>query len=487
MKRIKNLFVFNSFICTMFLLLSTSIVSAEQQVSSKLDTYVENFLTEQNILGAAIAIVHENDIMYSNSWGITGETEKNVTLETPFTIGSISKSLTGLAVMKLMEDNSIRLDAPIQKYIPSFTLKDKEAASKITIKHLLTQTSGISTYTGLSISDQESKGPGAILENVKALSNAELTAKPGEKHQYSNANFLILGALIEAVTNQTYAEYMEQHVFAPLGMQYAAANHEVAYEKGYAAGYQSWFGVPRKSEVTYDDGGAPYGYITASATDMVQYIKFLSGYDESNFLTEENRGLYTTPHVQTGENRYYGLGVRISNPNSKDEMIWHSGSTPDSRAEVFYIPEKGYGGIILTNKSHILEEEALIHLKQGIINVLYGEEPVEIPKYNPIVQFIMVGVICLLVAICMYLLVKMKSRKVRRKILWRVFAFLCLLLSIATIPLFIYSTGSPWHTIQVFAPDIALLSICIVTLLAVTGLLSVYTSFKTYREKEFKM
>ncbi|GIN88886.1 penicillin-binding protein [Heyndrickxia sporothermodurans] len=379
--------------------------------------------------------------------------------------------------MRLIEEGTIHLDDPVQKYIPWFTLKDKQAASQITIKHLLTQTSGISTYSGLSISDKESKED-AIKKNVEGLSNVRLTATLGEKHQYSNANFLILGALIEEVTNQTYSEYMEKQVFLPLGMKHAAADHSSAYKKGYLSGYQSWFGFPRKSTVTYDNGGAPYGYITASATDMVQFIRLFSQQNSNDFLSKQTMNLYTAPHVQTRENRYYGLGVRISNPNSKEEMIWHSGSTPDSHAEVFFIPESGFGGVILTNKNHILEEEELIYLKQGIINILNGEEPVDVPKYIPTVQLIMTGILCLFFLMSIYLLIKVKKGKVRKRSVWRFFGIILLVLSIAIIPLLIYSTGSPWHSIKVFAADIALLTTIMAILLALNGLVSIYISLK---------
>ncbi|MDA4080887.1 serine hydrolase domain-containing protein [Bacillus cereus] len=485
MKMIKATIVcllFNVFI----LFLPTSYVFAEQDIKSTIDSYVENFLEEHRIPGASIAIVHKNDIFYSKSWGVTGESEEKVTAETPFTIGSISKSLTGLAIMTLIEEGTVHLDDPVQKYIPWFTLKNKKDASKITIKHLLTQTSGISTYSGLSISDRESKDLGAIKKNVESLSDVRLTAVPGEKHQYSNANFLILGTLIEEVTKQPYSEYMEQKVFLPLGMRNAAADNDTAYEKGYLAGYQSWLGIPRKSSVTYDNGGAPYGYITASATDMIQYIRLLSQRDSNNFLSKNTMNLYVSPYVQTGENRYYGLGVRISNPNSKEEMIWHSGSTSDSHAEVFFIPETGWGGVILTNKNHILEEETLIHLKQGIINILNEKEPVDVSKYNPIIQLTMIGILCLLFIMFIYQLVKVKSGKIRKRSLWRISGIILLVISITFIPLLIYSTGSPWHSIKVFSADIALLTRILVIFLTLNGLLSIYLSLKQSKESSIK-
>lgn len=451
----------------------------EKDIEKQLDTYIESYLEEYQVPGASVAIIQNNEVFYTNSWGITGESEEEVTTETPFTIGSISKSLTGLAIMKLIDENMIGLDDPVQKHITWFKLENEQEASQITIKHLLAQTSGFSKYTGLSISDKESLDLNSIKNNVKSLSNVKLTALPGKKHQYSNANFLILGALIEEVTNQTYAEYMEQNVFKPLGMKSAAADHKTAYEKGYLSGYQSWFGIPQKSAVTYDNGGTPYGYTAASVEDLVQFLKFLSGKDFNDFLSEHTMNQYLTPHIQTGENRYYGLGIRISNPGSQDEMIWHSGSTPDTHSELFYIPNTDWGGVILTNKNNQLEEEGLYYLKLGIINIFNGDQPVDVPKNTPIIQFIILGFICLLFVLFMYLFLTLKSKKTRKsKGLWAILGYLCLILSVVIVPLLIYFVQSPWHSIKMFTPDIALLTIIMLTLLAFNGLLSVIISFK---------
>ncbi|MFF2178404.1 serine hydrolase domain-containing protein [Lysinibacillus sp. NPDC058147] len=461
-----------------------SVESAEQDVKSTIDKYVENFLEEQRIPGASIAIVHKNDIFYSKSWGVTGESGEKVTAETPFVVGSISKSLTGLAIMRLVDAGIIQLDDPVQKYMPWFTLKDKQAASQITIKHLLTQTSGISTYSGLAISDKESNDLSAIKENVESLSNVKLTAAPGEKHQYSNANFSILGALIEEVTKQPFSEYMEEQVFSPLGMKNAAANSSMAYEKGYLSGYQSWLGHPVKSSVNYDNGGTPYGYITASASDLVQYIKLLSHHEHNNFLSKNALNLYISPFVQTSQYRYYGLGVRISYPESKEEMIWHSGSNPDARSEVFYLPETDWGGVILTNKSHILEEKSLLYLKEGIINILNGKEPVNAPKYKPTSQVITIAILCLLFVMFIYLLIKVKAKNGNKRGVLGIFGFILLVLAIISIPLLSYNTGTPWHTIRYFAPDIAFLAITLVTFLTLNGLLSIYIACKRRQKRQ---
>lgn len=470
------------YMCVLFLPFSK--VLAGQDIKQTIDNYVETFLKDYRIPGASIALVHNNELFYSKSWGVTGESEEKVTTRTPFTIGSISKSLTGLAIMKLIEENTINLEDPVQKYIPWFTLKDKQAASKITIKHLLTHSSGISTYSGLSISDKASKDFNAIKHYVESLSNIELTAPPGNKHQYSNANFLILGALIEEVTKQTYSEYMEKQIFIPLGMMNAAADNDTAYEKGYLAGYESWLGFPRKSSVPYDNAGAPYGYITASAEDMVHYIKFLNQEDDSSILNKETMNLYLSPLFKISENRYYGAGLRITNPYSNDKIIWHSGSTPDSHSEVFLIPGTGWGGVILTNKNHILEEEGLPYLKQGIINILNGDKPETIPPNSPIVQLLTIGFICLLSVMFAYLLIKVKSGGTLKKNAWRASGVLLLALSTAIIPLLIHFVDSPWDSIKLFAADMAFLIQIVVFFLALNGLLSLYISYKQIVIKE---
>ncbi|TKH09873.1 beta-lactamase family protein [Bacillus wiedmannii] len=453
-------------------------VYAQQNIKVTLDKYIEKFIKEQNIPGASVAIVQNKDVFFTKTMGTTGESEKKVTSKTPFAIGSISKSLSALAIVKLIEDKKLKLEDPVQRYLPWFKLKDRQTSSTITIQHLLTHTSGISTYEGLSLSDMQSKNSTALKANVMKLSNIKLTAPPGEKYQYSNANYIVLGALIEGVTNESYSSYMEKHIFQPLNMNGAAASKETAYEKGYLTGYQSWFGIPRKSVVSYDNAGAPYGYITANLEDMIQYIMFLNRPDDVQFLKQENMDLYLSPLYKINSEKSYGFGLRTTNINESETMIWHSGSTPDARAEIFILNKSGWGGVILTNKNHVLEETALSVLKKGIISILNGEEPVDIPKNIPLTQIILLIVTLILFIISIILIKKYKYMKTVKKLIWLFTGSLSLLLSIIFIPLLTYSTSSPWRTIKIFAPDVALFTSIIVTLLAVTGLISILIALR---------
>ena len=478
----KNMIYKLSLICmlcnVLILCITPSKVYAQQNIKATLDKYVEKFIKEQNIPGAAVAIVHNKDVFFTKTMGITGESEKKVTSKTPFAIGSISKSLTALAIVKLIEDKKIKLEDPVQRYLPWFKLKDSQISSTITIQHLLTHTSGISTYEGLLLSDKQSKSSTALKENVMKLSNVKVTAPPSEKYQYSNANYMVLGALIEEVTNDTYSSYMEKHVFQLLNMNGAAASKETAYEKGYLTGYQSWFGILRKSVVSYDNAGAPYGYITANLEDMIQFIMLLHRQENPQSLKQENMDLYLSPLYKINSEKSYGFGLRTTNINESETMIWHSGSTPDARAEIFTLNKSGWSGVILTNKNHVLEETALSELKKGIISILNGEEPVDIPKNIPLIQIVLLLITLILFIISIMLIKKYKHMKSVKKLIWLFIGSLSLLLSIIFIPLLTYSTSSPWRTIKIFAPDVALVTSIIVTLLAANGLISIFIALR---------
>ncbi|PDY33621.1 penicillin-binding protein [Bacillus wiedmannii] len=469
-------------LCNVLMLYITdSKVYAQQNIKIALDKYIEKFIKEQNNPGASVAIVHNKDVFFTKTMGITGESEKKVTSKTPFAIGSISKSLSALAIVKLIEDKKLKLEDPVQRYLPWFKLKDPQTSSTITIQHLLTHTSGISTYEGLALSDKQSKNSTALQENVMKLSNVKLTTPPGEKYQYSNANYIILGALIEAVTNETYSSYMEKHIFQPLNMNGAAASKETAYEKGYLTGYQSWFGIPRKSVVSYDNAGAPYGYITANLEDMIQFIMFLNRQENPQFLKQENMDLYLSPLYKINSEKSYGFGLRTTNINESETMIWHSGSTPDARAEIFTLNKSGWSGVILTNKNHVLEETVLSELKKGIISILNGEEPVDIPKNIPLIQIVLLLVTLILFIISIMLIKKYKHKKTVKKLNWLFVGNLFLLVSIIFIPILTYSTSSPWRTIKIFAADVAFLTSIIVILLAMNGLISIFIALRRKR------
>src|SRR5437016_7036702 len=173
-------------------------------------------MQSMHIPGVALGIVHGQKIVHLQGFGVANPAGLLMTPQTPLVLGSTSKSFTALAI-QLVEAGKISLDAPVQKYLPWFEVDAHlvpGAASSITVRHLLNQTSGIPTgsITGASLTGHADE---TIEEAVRALKEVAPTARAGTTFQYSNSNYVILGQLVQTVSGQTYESYVQDHIFAP--------------------------------------------------------------------------------------------------------------------------------------------------------------------------------------------------------------------------------------------------------------------------------
>ncbi|MGM0753379.1 MAG: serine hydrolase [Bacillota bacterium] len=438
-----------------------------------LERFMNESIEEYGIPGASLAIIQNGELMFQQSWG---EQRKGtpVTKDTLFTIGSISKPLTSLAIMRLVDDKMIELDQEIDRYLPDFHYNRNGFDKKITIRHLLTHSSGISSYDGLKIADRNLRGENAINVAVQNLNNVHLNYEPGEVYQYSAANYLLLGRIIENVTNQTFSEFMDDEIFSVIGMDRTVSNFESARVLGYQPGYQSWFGKPMKSRGFFDDSGAPYGYMVSTTGDMSKFIKFLL--DGGEILSKDSFDTYTSPHYHRKEDMYYGLGWRIST-EVDNSYYFHGGETPDSRAELFINPQQGYGFILLTNKNNFSEVLSTVRMREGIKMIVEEGKSPEVQQLNHHMQwstFIVTLFLLLLSSWNLYRLIK--KTKIKSKV-WIFIGVLSILLSIIMIPLIIYLFNSPWNTINLYAPAIAILIKVLVGILATNGVLLLFVVY----------
>ncbi|EFU39571.1 putative penicillin-binding protein [Paenibacillus vortex V453] len=456
-------------------------VEAEDARFGKIDLYMKEMMEEYKIPGLSVAVVQDEDIVFTNSYGVTGEGNA-VSSKTPFLLGSISKSMTALGIVQLLESGQVDLDGSVGDYLPWFTEETSPEVSSITIRQLLAQTSGYSTFTGLEYSDVAAKEASTLKENVRNLSREKLSKAPGEEHQYSNANYMILGAILEEVSGQSYADYMEKHVFGPLGMSMAAADEKRAAQTGFEKGFQSWFGYPRVSSIPYDNSGASYGYITASIDDMARYLQFLLQENEG-LIRREYKELFLSPLVQYRTDRAYGLGWRISETDQGEAMLWHSGSTPEARAEIFFIPDRGMGAVILSNKDHILEEARLIQVSKDLRSIIDGQDPKPLSVGTHPLIWLLAGIWIILMIIVVWMLIITNKRSFMLHLALP-FSLILFVISGGIIPLFTSLSSSPWNSIRLFAPDIAYLTLGIVACVAIMGLLLLYGALVSWRRRQ---
>jgi CubicO group peptidase (beta-lactamase class C family) len=184
----------------------------------EIDAYVEEQMHRLNIPSVSIAIVEGDQIVHVRGFGQARPDGETPSPQTPFIIGSLTKSFTALAVMQMIETGKIDLDAPVQRYLPWFHVADPHASAHITVRHLLNQTSGLPTLAGeIQLANFDDR-PDAAECQARALSILELTRPVGYKFEYSNANYNLLGLVIEAASGESYADYIQKNIFTPLGM-----------------------------------------------------------------------------------------------------------------------------------------------------------------------------------------------------------------------------------------------------------------------------
>jgi CubicO group peptidase (beta-lactamase class C family) len=241
--------------------------SSSTALWQQIDAYVEAERQAARIPGIALGIVQGEQVVHLQGFGVADPSGRAVTAETPFYIGSAAKSMTAVAILQLAEQGRLELDAPVQHYLPWFTLADPEAAARLTVRHLLTQTSGLARATGIDVATNRTDvEDGALERQVRAWHDAETTSPPGTTFQYNNANYVILGLLVETVSGQSFESYLEQHLFAPLEMRQARVGRSERAGSRVAMGYRYWFGAPRAADLNYGRVLNPAG--GAAACDL---------------------------------------------------------------------------------------------------------------------------------------------------------------------------------------------------------------------------
>ena len=273
--------------------------------STAIDAYIVDKMRWPRIPGLALAIVKDNQIVYLAGYGQADSFGHSVTPQTSFIIGSVTKAFTALAVMQLVEAGKVELDAPVQRYITWFRLADPVTSAKITVRQLLNQTSGLPMLREPQFwTDLDDR---ALERTVRFLRTAKVNFPPGKSFGYSNANYETLGLIVQAVSGQSYEEYVEQHIFGPLDMRNSFASQEEASQHQMASGYRWWFGIPIPVTFHYNRSELPAGYIFSGAEDMAHFlVAQMNGgkYRDSAILSPEGIALtHTEPVPNT-----YGMG-----------------------------------------------------------------------------------------------------------------------------------------------------------------------------------
>jgi CubicO group peptidase (beta-lactamase class C family) len=318
-----------------------------------IDGYITAKMQAPRIPGVALAIVEGDRVVYLKGYGQADPAGQPVTPQTPFVIGSISKPFTALAVLQLVEAGQVELDAPVQRYLPWFRVADPQASARITVRELLTMTSGISGNGALATFTWTDQDDGALDRHVRYLARVGLAHPPGQAVEYSNGNYTTLGAIVQAVSGQSYEDYVRQHILAPLDMRQTFLSQDDARAHGMATGYIWWFGIPVATTVPYDRGELPAGFIISSAEDMGHFlIAQMNGgrYRDRSVLSPAGIALMHTepaPHA-------YAMGWETAQLNGRT-LINHDGGLPAFQTSVFFDPQTRVGVFVAANAFDALD------------------------------------------------------------------------------------------------------------------------------------
>jgi D-alanyl-D-alanine carboxypeptidase len=307
------------------------------------DSLAEATLADGPVASLSIGLRRGDDVLMVKGYGLADiEHDVPATGETVYRIGSITKQFTAAAVMQLVEAGKIGLDDPITDYLPDYPTQGHD----VTIRHLLQHTSGIKSYTSL-----EAWLPKMTLD----LTDEELLAlfkdepfdfAPGVRFLYNNSGYYLLGMIIEQASGQTYREYLDDHLFEPLGLTGSSYCDERPIIPGRAEGYATEDGqLLNDAPLSMNQPGAA-GALCSTTWDLLAWMADLR---EGEVVSRESYRLMTTKGILTDQSETgYGFGLFV-NPMNGHPQIGHGGGINGFNTAMAYYPEIDLDVVVLSN------------------------------------------------------------------------------------------------------------------------------------------
>ena len=307
-----------------------------------LDEFIASEMDAAGLPGMAYAVV-DNGISVSGAHGILDiRSEEAVTPDTPFQLASISKSITAVAILQLVESGHVELDGELSRYLDIF---QDSPGGTITLRQLLSHTSGYSTLQG-NEADVESPGnEDALTRQVALIASWAPAYVPASRWDYSNANYVLLGAVIEAVSELKYDQYVESMILQPIGMENSFVGDGGTYDN-VAIGHKPWFGSKRPtkdSQTRTARASAPGGGVIASANDLALYLEMLLN-GEDDIISADAKELMMRP--SSDQAPFYGLGWML---NPHEGTVYHTGINPGFETIAILLPSERKGVVVLVN------------------------------------------------------------------------------------------------------------------------------------------
>lgn len=441
-------------ILSMIICRSLSVSATTNQINDDtIDEYLQTCVKNAHIPALSVTIVDKDNVLFS---GCYGECDN---CDTPFVLGSVSKSFTAVCVMQLVEQGKINLDEKVSAYLPNAADGDK-----ITVSQLLNHTGGL--------------GEHQTLENYHIINQQN-------EHHYANVNYSLLGKIIEKVSGLSYEEYVTKNVFEPLELSHTAATQTESINNGLIDGYTDYWGFQLKRSHKYPTSEnawitAPAGYLSSSVNDLGRYLQMYLN-DGEDIISKQsvNKMFYgDTVYVEDDVPFRYGYGWATVKEPLPEPVLRHSGLVETGTSCVFILPESGIGVAITTNvNDYFVTNEMMDSLGWGVILMLLGESPNEIADNAYLlnhlrIDLIMIAVFAVAVLPLCFLIRYRKSlkknKKVRKIISLVIYHLILPIFILLIVPVFFQT---PLWVAEAFVPDVFITVILSSTLLFITGII----------------
>jgi CubicO group peptidase (beta-lactamase class C family) len=319
-----------------------------------IEEQVEARRKELGIPGMSLVIVKDGEVIFMKGLGYKDfENKIAVTPDTQFAIGSATKAFTALSVLMSQDDGKLSLDDSPKKYLPYFKMYDPDTDKNITIRDLLSHSSGLNRTDLAMVTGKLTRA-----ELIQVAAQAHPTAKLREKFQYQNLMFTAGGEIVATVQKTPWEKFVPERILKPLGMHNTSMSMkdmEKVSDKSF--GYNYNFDTKETKKLPYRDINevAPAGSINSSAKDMARWLKFVlegGSIDGKRLISEKSYSEWLKPQMKVNPSGTvnYGLGWFIQKWNGLT-VVQHGGNIDGFNALVAMIPEKKLGFVMLTNVS----------------------------------------------------------------------------------------------------------------------------------------
>jgi CubicO group peptidase (beta-lactamase class C family) len=326
---------------------SESLTAIEEKVEAR--------RKELGIPGMSLAIVKDDQVIYSKGLGYKDfENKVPVTADTQFAIGSTTKAFTALSVLMTEDEGKISLDASPRSVLPYFKMSDPDTDKDITIRDLLTHSSGLNRTDLAMVTGKLTRA-----ELIRVAGEAKPIGKLREQFGYQNLMYATAGEVVAVAQKKPWEKFVPERIFEPLGMTNSTmSTKEMEKARDRSFGYNYNFDTKETTKLPYRtiDQVAPAGSINSTANDMAKWLRFVLSGGTANgkrLVSEKNYAEWLKPQmkVNSAGTVHYSLGWFVQKWNGLT-VVQHGGNIDGFNALVAMIPEKKLGFVILTNVSN---------------------------------------------------------------------------------------------------------------------------------------